>query len=87
MRAEHEDLLARINDTGELSDEDEKALDDAIADMVDDFGPDFDAEGNPLEAGESDRVRAEHEREAPARAAEEAPEAEEEEAEREEVPA
>jgi F-type H+-transporting ATPase subunit alpha len=87
MRAEHEDLLARINDTGELSDEDEKALDDAIADMVDDFGPDFDAEGNPLEAGESDRVRAEHEREAPARAAEEAPEAEEEEPEREEVPA
>jgi F-type H+/Na+-transporting ATPase subunit alpha len=87
MRAEHEDLLARINDTGELSDEDEKAVDDAIADMVDDFGPDFDAEGNPLEAGESDRVRAEHEREAPARAAEEAPEAEEEEAEREEVPA
>jgi F-type H+/Na+-transporting ATPase subunit alpha len=87
MRAEHEGLLARINDTGELSDEDEKAVDDAIADMVDDFGPDFDAEGNPLEAGESDRVRAEHEREAPARAAEEATEAEEEEAEREEVPA
>jgi F-type H+-transporting ATPase subunit alpha len=87
MRAEHEGLLARINGTGELSDEDEKAVDDAIADMVDDFGPDFDAEGNPLEAGESDRVRAEHEREAPARAAEEATEAEEEEAEREEVPA
>jgi F-type H+-transporting ATPase subunit alpha len=87
MRAEHEGLLARINGTGELSDEDEKAVDDAIADMVDDFGPDFDAEGNPLEAGESDRVRAEHEREAPARAAEEVTEAEEEEAEREEVPA
>ena len=89
MRAEHADLLGRINDAGELSDEDEHALDDAIADMVDDFGPDFDAEGNPLEAGESDRVRAEEEHAAPVRAAEgEAPpEAEEEEPEREEVPA
>jgi F-type H+/Na+-transporting ATPase subunit alpha len=89
MRAEHADLLGRINDTGELSDEDEQALDDAIADMVDDFGPDFDADGNPLEAGESDRVRAEEEHAAPARTAEEAapPEAEEEEPEREEVPA
>jgi F-type H+/Na+-transporting ATPase subunit alpha len=89
MRAEHADLLGRINDAGELSDEDEHALDDAIADMVDDFGPDFDAEGNPLEAGESDRVHAEEEHAAPARTAEEAapPEAEEEEPEREEVPA
>jgi F-type H+-transporting ATPase subunit alpha len=89
MRAEHEDLLARINDTGELSDEDEAALGDAIADMVDDFGPDFDAEGNPLEAGESDRVRAEEEHAAPPRAAGQEPEAEAEEPEREEeeVPA
>jgi F-type H+/Na+-transporting ATPase subunit alpha len=89
MRAEHEDLLARINDTGELSDDDEAALGDAIADMVDDFGPDFDAEGNPLEAGESDRIRSEEEHAAPARAAGEEPEAEEEEPEREEeeVPA
>jgi F-type H+/Na+-transporting ATPase subunit alpha len=89
MRSEHADLLARVNDSGELSDEDERTLGDAIADMVDDFGPDFDEEGNPLEAGESDRIRAEAEREAPARAAEEAgaPEAEEEEPDREEVPA
>jgi F-type H+/Na+-transporting ATPase subunit alpha len=89
MRAEHDDLLARINDTGELSDEDEAALGDAIADMVDDFGPDFDAEGNPLEAGESDRVRAEEEHAAPPRAAGQEPEAEAEEPEREEeeVPA
>jgi F-type H+/Na+-transporting ATPase subunit alpha len=91
MRSEHDDLLGRINDSGELSDEDEGTLGDAIADMVDDFGPDFDAEGNPLEAGESDRVHAEEEREAPARAAaEEEPDAEEEEEEepeREEVPA
>jgi F-type H+/Na+-transporting ATPase subunit alpha len=89
MRSEHADLLARINDSGELSDDDESALGDAIADMVDDFGPDFDEEGNPLEAGESDRVRSEEEHAAPARAADEAgpSEAEEEESEREEVPA
>jgi hypothetical protein len=55
--------------------------------MVDDFGPDFDAEGNPLEAGESDRVRGEAERAAPAAEGEEGEEAEEEEPEREEVPA
>ncbi|MGH2992869.1 MAG: F0F1 ATP synthase subunit alpha [Solirubrobacterales bacterium] len=84
MRSEHADLLGRINDTGELSDEDEKAMGDAIKDMVDDFGPDFDEEGNPLEAGESDRVRSDEEGESPARAAEQA---EEEEPEREEVPA
>ncbi len=88
MRAEQEDLLARINDTGELSDEDEAALGDAIADMVDDFGPDFDAEGNPLEAGESDRIRSEEEHAAPPRAAEPGePEREEPEREEEEVPA
>ena len=29
--------------------------------MIDDFGPDFDAEGQPLEEGESDRVRSEEE--------------------------
>ena len=49
--------MKRINESGELSDEDEKALGDAIAEAIDDFGPDFDAEGNPLEEGESDRVR------------------------------
>ena len=46
-----------INESGQLSDEDEKALGDAIGEMIDDFGPDFDEEGNPLEEGESDRVR------------------------------
>jgi F-type H+/Na+-transporting ATPase subunit alpha len=88
MHAEHSDLMQRIEETGELSDEDEEALGDAIAAKVDDFGPDFDQEGNPLEAGESDRVRAEAARAAPAEEAEaEEPEAEEEEPEREEVPA
>ena len=42
-----------------------EALGEAIAEMVDDFGPDFDAEGNPLEEGESDRVRSEEERARP----------------------
>jgi len=35
--------------------------------MVDDFGPDFDADGNPIDEGESDRIVSEQEREAPAR--------------------
>jgi len=63
LHSESQDLLNRINETGELSDEDEKALGDAIAQMVDDFGPDFDEEGNPLEEGESDRIKDPRERE------------------------
>ena len=80
LKAEYQDLMARMND-GQLSDEDEAALGEAIAEMIDDFGPDFDEEGQPLEEGESDRVKAEHERERPARTAEEAEK--EDEAERE----
>jgi F-type H+-transporting ATPase subunit alpha len=59
LKSEKSDLMKRITEKGELSDEDEKELGEAIAEMVDDFGPDFDEEGNPLEEGESDRVRAE----------------------------
>ena len=70
LRAENKDLLDRINDTGQLTDEDEESLSNAIGQMVDDFGPDFDAEGNPLEEGESDRIKGE-------RAREEGPQAEE----------
>ena len=33
--------------------------------MIDDFGPDFDEEGQPLEEGESDRVKSDHEHERP----------------------
>jgi F-type H+/Na+-transporting ATPase subunit alpha len=55
------DLMQGINESGQLSDEDEKTLGDAIAEAIDDFGPDFDEEGNPLEEGESDRVRDHHE--------------------------
>jgi F-type H+-transporting ATPase subunit alpha len=62
LHAENPELLARVNDTGDLSDEDEEALRKTIGEMVDDFGPDFDAEGNPLEEGESDRIHSGEER-------------------------
>jgi len=62
VRSEKSDLMGRIDETGELSDEDEKELGDAIAEAVDDFGSDFDAEGQPLEEGESDRIKSEEER-------------------------
>jgi F-type H+-transporting ATPase subunit alpha len=66
LKAENADLLGRIND-GELSDDDEEALGKAIAEFVDDFGPDFDEEGQPLEEGESDRIKSEEERARPGR--------------------
>src|SRR6185312_9142219 len=69
LHSEQKDLLDRINDTGKLEDADEEALGKAIADFVDDFGPDFDEHGDPMEAGESDRVKSEEERNAPARTA------------------
>jgi F-type H+-transporting ATPase subunit alpha len=81
LRSENEDLVGRIED-GELSDEDEEALGAAIKEAIDDFGPDFDEEGQPLEEGESDRIKSEEERERPGRTeeegAEEAEEGEEE---------
>ena len=40
-----------------------RSLLEAIAESIDDFGPDFDAEGNPIEEGESDRIMSEEERE------------------------
>jgi F-type H+-transporting ATPase subunit alpha len=67
LQAENGDLMGRIEESGQLSDEDEKALGDAIADIVDDFGPDFDEAGDPLEEGESERVRSHDEREKPGR--------------------
>jgi F-type H+-transporting ATPase subunit alpha len=70
LKAEQGELMGRIDD-GQLSDEDEEGLGKAIAEMVDDFGPDFDKEGQPLEEGESDRVKSDHEREQPARAEDE----------------
>jgi F-type H+-transporting ATPase subunit alpha len=61
LHAEYEDLMGKIRD-GDWSDETENALGEAIKDAIDDFGPDFDEEGNPLEEGESDRVKDEDER-------------------------
>jgi F-type H+-transporting ATPase subunit alpha len=63
LHSENKELLDRINESGELSDEDEQALAKSVQQMVDDFGPDFDEEGNPLEEGESDRVTRREERE------------------------
>jgi F-type H+-transporting ATPase subunit alpha len=75
LHSEKADLLARIEDTGKLEEADEKELGEAIADFVDDFGPDFDADGSPLEEGESDRVRSEEERSKGSRSEEAAQEA------------
>jgi F-type H+/Na+-transporting ATPase subunit alpha len=57
LHSDQSDLMDQINESGQLSDEDEKKLGDAIAEAIDDFGPNFDEEGKPLEEGESDRVR------------------------------
>jgi F-type H+-transporting ATPase subunit alpha len=56
LHSEYDDLMGKIA-AGEWSDEIESQLNEAIAEAVDDFGPDFDEEGNPLEEGESDRVK------------------------------
>jgi F-type H+-transporting ATPase subunit alpha len=56
LHTEYEDLMNKIRD-GEWSDEFDQKLSEAIAEAVDDFGPDFDEEGNPLEEGESERVK------------------------------
>jgi F-type H+-transporting ATPase subunit alpha len=65
LHSEKKDLIDRINESGELSDEDEEELGKAIGEAVDDFGPDLDEEGNPLEEGESDRIKDEEHRRTP----------------------
>jgi F-type H+-transporting ATPase subunit alpha len=77
LHAENSDLMSTLNE-GDWSDEIEEQLGKAIAEAIDDFGPDFDAEGNPLEEGESDRILSEEERQAPARTAEDADDADDE---------
>jgi F-type H+/Na+-transporting ATPase subunit alpha len=72
LHSEQSDLMDQINNEGTLSDEDLEKLGDAIGEMIDDFGPDFDEDGQPLEEGESDRVKDEDERERPGRTTEEA---------------
>jgi F-type H+/Na+-transporting ATPase subunit alpha len=61
LHAEHRELMDKIRE-GQWDDSIEQELGDAIAEAIDDFGPDFDAEGNPIEEGESDRIRAERAR-------------------------
>jgi F-type H+-transporting ATPase subunit alpha len=71
LHSENKDLLDKIDDEGKLEDDDEEALGKSVKDFLDDFGPDFDEEGQPLEEGESDRVKDEKEREAPGRTSDE----------------
>jgi F-type H+/Na+-transporting ATPase subunit alpha len=61
LHSEKEELLKKIAG-GEWDDSTEEELGSAIAESIDDFGPDFDEEGNPLEEGESDRIKDEEER-------------------------
>jgi F-type H+-transporting ATPase subunit alpha len=62
LRSEESSLMDKIGE-GDWDDETEQALGKAIADAIDDFGPDFDTEGNPVEEGESDRIMSKEERE------------------------
>jgi F-type H+/Na+-transporting ATPase subunit alpha len=61
LHSEHADLMKQINE-GDWDDQIEEALGKAIAEAIDDFGPDFDEEGQPLEEGESDRIKDEERR-------------------------
>jgi F-type H+-transporting ATPase subunit alpha len=54
--AEGKDLLAKIAG-GDWSDETQKAAEQLIATFADDFGYDLDEEGQPIEAGESERIK------------------------------
>jgi F-type H+-transporting ATPase subunit alpha len=61
LHSEQDDLMQKIAE-GEWDDSTEDALGRAIAEAIDDFGADFDEEGNPIEEGESDRIMSEKER-------------------------
>ncbi len=61
LHSDHESLMETLRE-GNWDDAIEKELGDATAEAIDDFGPDFDAEGNPIEEGESDRIMSEEER-------------------------
>ena len=86
LHSEKSDLMGKLGD-GDWSDEIEAELGKAIAETIDDFGPDFDAEGNPLEEGESDRILSEEERQAPGRTSQEDAGADDEANEEEQAPA
>jgi F-type H+-transporting ATPase subunit alpha len=70
LHAEKGELMERIAN-GDWDDSIEAELGDAIAEAIDDFGADFDEEGNPIEEGESERIRSEEERQKPGRTASE----------------
>ena len=61
LQSEESDLMETLTN-GDWDDDIEKKLGDAIAEALDDFGPDFHEDGTPLEEGESDRVHDEDER-------------------------
>jgi F-type H+-transporting ATPase subunit alpha len=61
LHSEQSELMSKINE-GEWDDQMEEQLGNAIAEAIDDFGPDFDEEGQELEEGESDRIRDEEHR-------------------------
>jgi F-type H+/Na+-transporting ATPase subunit alpha len=61
LHSEQDDLMQKIAG-GEWDDSIEDKLGQAIAEAIDDFGPDFDEEGNEIEEGESDRIMSEEER-------------------------
>ena len=63
LHSENADLMEKLGE-GDWDDSLEEQLGKAIAEAIDDFGPDFDEEGNPLEEGESDRIKSEEERRA-----------------------
>jgi F-type H+-transporting ATPase subunit alpha len=61
LHSEQSEVMGKIND-GEWDEQIEEALGNAIAEAIDDFGPDFDEEGQPLEEGESDRIKSDEHR-------------------------
>ena len=60
VHSEHEDLLGKIGE-GDWSDEIVDKLDGAIKEFADDFGYDLDEDGQPMEDGDSDRVKSREE--------------------------
>jgi F-type H+-transporting ATPase subunit alpha len=65
MRAEQGDLLEKIAG-GEWEESTIEAVDTAVSEFADDFGYDLDEEGQPIEEGESERIkRRDREEEAP----------------------
>ncbi|MBA2440473.1 MAG: F0F1 ATP synthase subunit alpha [Thermoleophilaceae bacterium] len=61
LHSEESDLMDKLGE-GDWDDSVEEQLGNAISEAIDDFGADFDEEGNPVEEGESDRIMSEEER-------------------------